>query len=360
MRGTAPGSPETGARSAGVRQAVHGCARGPERQTFDAQNFDAVILCYLAAVAAGGTDGQDMAKELVGHHRSGRRRSTPGSSCPTRSRRSRTARTSTTRAHPARSTSTRTVTRPRASTTSTVQGRRGRIFGETPVETPGASPTRSDSRPRRPGPRAPAAYVWRLVRSACSSVRCRRGRARRPSRRSSSSWPVPSKRVLAEVEDVAAVDIASARRAFCSTITIVTPARLIVGDLLEDRLDEGRREPGRGLVEQQHLWVGHQRARHRDHLALPAAHRARRLAAALAEPREQLVHRASIRSVVREPVQRPDLEVLLDRQAREHVVELRHVAHAAAGDRVGLGAGDVVAAEHDLAARAASAARRSS
>ena len=32
-----------------------------DRQTFDAQNFDAVVLCYLAAVAAGSTDGTDMA-----------------------------------------------------------------------------------------------------------------------------------------------------------------------------------------------------------------------------------------------------------------------------------------------------------
>ena len=39
-------------------------AGGPERQTFDAQNFDAVILCYLAAVAAGSTDGKEMAAEL--------------------------------------------------------------------------------------------------------------------------------------------------------------------------------------------------------------------------------------------------------------------------------------------------------
>ena len=30
--------------------------------TFDAQNFDAVILCYLAAVAAGSTEGADMAE----------------------------------------------------------------------------------------------------------------------------------------------------------------------------------------------------------------------------------------------------------------------------------------------------------
>ncbi len=35
-----------------------------DRQTFDSQNFDAVILCYLAAVAAGSTDGQDMADAL--------------------------------------------------------------------------------------------------------------------------------------------------------------------------------------------------------------------------------------------------------------------------------------------------------
>ena len=35
-----------------------------DRQTFDAQNFDAVVLCYLAAVAAGSTDGQDMADKV--------------------------------------------------------------------------------------------------------------------------------------------------------------------------------------------------------------------------------------------------------------------------------------------------------
>ncbi|MDP9228502.1 MAG: hypothetical protein M3M99_05545, partial [Actinomycetota bacterium] len=35
-----------------------------ERLAFDAQQFDAVILCYLAAVAAGSTDGQEMADAL--------------------------------------------------------------------------------------------------------------------------------------------------------------------------------------------------------------------------------------------------------------------------------------------------------
>jgi ABC-type branched-subunit amino acid transport system substrate-binding protein len=63
MRGTAPGSPDTGAASEAFDK-LFTDAPGPKRQTFDAQNFDAVILCYLAAVAAGSTNGPDMAGEL--------------------------------------------------------------------------------------------------------------------------------------------------------------------------------------------------------------------------------------------------------------------------------------------------------
>ena len=63
MRGTAPGSPDTGQASEAFDK-LFTDAPGPDRQTFDAQNFDAVILCYLAAVAAGSTDGPDMAAEL--------------------------------------------------------------------------------------------------------------------------------------------------------------------------------------------------------------------------------------------------------------------------------------------------------
>ena len=37
---------------------------GVNRQTFDAQEFDAVVLCYLSAVAAGTTNGSDMKDEL--------------------------------------------------------------------------------------------------------------------------------------------------------------------------------------------------------------------------------------------------------------------------------------------------------
>lgn len=63
MRGTAPGSPDSGEASQAFDK-LFTSAGGPKRQTFDAQNFDATILCYLSAVAAGSTDGKDMAAEL--------------------------------------------------------------------------------------------------------------------------------------------------------------------------------------------------------------------------------------------------------------------------------------------------------
>ena len=65
MRGTAPGSPDQGAASEAFDR-LYKRAPGPDRQTFDAQNFDAVILCYLAAVAAGSTDGRAMAEQVRG------------------------------------------------------------------------------------------------------------------------------------------------------------------------------------------------------------------------------------------------------------------------------------------------------
>jgi ABC-type branched-subunit amino acid transport system substrate-binding protein len=66
MKATAPGSPSQGpgpeafatlfeeSEPADVPLAI-----------FAAQNFDAVILCYLSAVAAGSTDGADMAAEII-------------------------------------------------------------------------------------------------------------------------------------------------------------------------------------------------------------------------------------------------------------------------------------------------------
>ena len=56
-------------RGRGLRGVRSSCGADSEpkdvdRQTFDGQNFDAVVLCYLAAVAAGSTEGADMAAEL--------------------------------------------------------------------------------------------------------------------------------------------------------------------------------------------------------------------------------------------------------------------------------------------------------
>jgi ABC-type branched-subunit amino acid transport system substrate-binding protein len=66
MRGTAPGAPEKLEPAQSFGTLFEGAEpRNVERQTFDAQQFDAVLLCYLAAVSAGSTDGQEMADALI-------------------------------------------------------------------------------------------------------------------------------------------------------------------------------------------------------------------------------------------------------------------------------------------------------
>ena len=65
VRGTAPGTPEEGAASKDFDKAFTAAApKDVKRQTFDAQTFDSVMLCYLGAVAAGSTNGADIAAEL--------------------------------------------------------------------------------------------------------------------------------------------------------------------------------------------------------------------------------------------------------------------------------------------------------
>jgi ABC-type branched-subunit amino acid transport system substrate-binding protein len=63
LRGTAPGVPDEN-EAATAFDELYTEAPGPGRQTFDAQNFDAVVLCYLSAVAAGSTEGTEMAAQL--------------------------------------------------------------------------------------------------------------------------------------------------------------------------------------------------------------------------------------------------------------------------------------------------------
>jgi ABC-type branched-subunit amino acid transport system substrate-binding protein len=64
LRGTAPGVPDDDESAQAFDDLWNDSDIEPdvERQTFDAQNFDAVVLCYLAAVAAGSTEGADMAE----------------------------------------------------------------------------------------------------------------------------------------------------------------------------------------------------------------------------------------------------------------------------------------------------------
>jgi branched-chain amino acid transport system substrate-binding protein len=66
LRGTAPGVPDDDPSAQAFDKLWNSSDIDPDvdRQTFDAQNFDAVVLCYLAAVAAGSTDGQDMADQV--------------------------------------------------------------------------------------------------------------------------------------------------------------------------------------------------------------------------------------------------------------------------------------------------------
>jgi branched-chain amino acid transport system substrate-binding protein len=64
-RGTAPGAPDKDrSQVAFDRLYKESEPKDVRRFTFDVQNFDAVVLCYLAAVAAGSTDGTDMAAEV--------------------------------------------------------------------------------------------------------------------------------------------------------------------------------------------------------------------------------------------------------------------------------------------------------
>ncbi|MDQ2676962.1 MAG: ABC transporter substrate-binding protein [Actinomycetota bacterium] len=65
LRGTAPGAPDEGEASSAFDEAYTSAEpANVDRNTFDAQTFDAVVLCYLAAVAAGSDEGADMAETV--------------------------------------------------------------------------------------------------------------------------------------------------------------------------------------------------------------------------------------------------------------------------------------------------------
>jgi branched-chain amino acid transport system substrate-binding protein len=66
MRALAPGAPEGEAPSSSFVQSFKAAPpHSVKLAPFAAQEFDATVLCYLAAVAAGSTDGQEMADNLI-------------------------------------------------------------------------------------------------------------------------------------------------------------------------------------------------------------------------------------------------------------------------------------------------------
>jgi branched-chain amino acid transport system substrate-binding protein len=66
MRAVAPGAPEGDEASSAFADDFKSADPHTVKQApFAAQEFDATVLCYLAAVAAGSTDGQQMADHLI-------------------------------------------------------------------------------------------------------------------------------------------------------------------------------------------------------------------------------------------------------------------------------------------------------
>ena len=62
-KGTRPGTPEQGETVEEFNRLFEE-AGGPARGTFDAQNFDAVMMCFLGAAAAGSAEGRDIQEQL--------------------------------------------------------------------------------------------------------------------------------------------------------------------------------------------------------------------------------------------------------------------------------------------------------
>jgi ABC-type branched-subunit amino acid transport system substrate-binding protein len=66
MRALAPGAPMGAPATSAFVQAFESASpHDVKLAPYAAQQFDATVLCYLAAVAAGSTDGQQMADELI-------------------------------------------------------------------------------------------------------------------------------------------------------------------------------------------------------------------------------------------------------------------------------------------------------
>ncbi len=120
-----------------------------------------------------------------------------------------------------------------------------------------------------------------------------------------------------------------------------------------DILRRAGREAQRRFVEKNQSRLGHDRARHREHLLFPAREGRRVRADALTQVREQVEAQLD---VIRDAATvgaevRPDLQVVAHREVAERATALGHVSDPEARDLVGARARDVFPVERDLAAR---------
>ena len=124
---------------------------------------------------------------------------------------------------------------------------------------------------------------------------------------------------------------------------------------LEQRLDDGRREPERRLVEQQHVGPREQRTRDRELLLLAARERAGVALRELGDDREEAAHPVEVvgDALLAAPPGEPEAQVLLDGERAEDVAALRARARRRRGRRPRARPRSATPVEQDLAARRA-------
>ena len=120
---------------------------------------------------------------------------------------------------------------------------------------------------------------------------------------------------------------------------------------LEDVRDDPRREPERRLVDQEEAGPAHEAARDRHHLLLAPGERAGQLIVALAEAREERLHRGEALRAMRlgRRMVRAEEEVLPHREVGEQPAALEHVREAAGHPCVGRQRVDAPAVDLDAA-----------
>src|SRR5262249_52044231 len=153
--------------------------------------------------------------------------------------------------------------------------------------------------------------------------------------------------VPSELEDVSSIGDGERARGILLDGRQRGPGVLQLGQLLEDQRQELRRQPQRGLVEQDQRWRRHERPPDGHHLLLATGHRPRLLSPALAQDRKQRVDLleglAHSRSVVLDV--RAHLEVFEHGHLRKHDAPLGHIGETTAEDEVGSEPADLLAVE---------------